>query len=226
MNTIDAIELLKKRYAVKKFDTSKKLSEEHLSFLEEVLRLTPSSFGFEPWKFVIVSDPDIRAKLMPYSYSNKQVVEASHLIVLCAKKHMQLSDVRAFLDRTVRYRSIPDSVRSQLQKSLSQVVLVSRLNGLLFGIPGLILGTRLFSEWTTKQVYVALGNLLTSCAHHGIDAAPMEGFSQRGYEYVLKEYISGYSPVVLCAVGYRASDDPFATMAKVRKEIEEIIVRV
>lgn len=222
----DTRDALDARYAVKKFDTTKKLSEEQLVVIEETLRLTPSSFGFEPWKFVIVSDEVIREKLFPYSRGNKQVTTASHLVVLCAKDHVGNADVRAFLERTMDIRGVKESVLTNLKKTLYGVVWARNLNMWTFGIPELIFGTKIFRQWQTKQVYIALGNLLSVCAHQKIDAAPMEGFSQRAYKKILGQVVEGYTPVVLCAVGYHAADDLFATMAKVRKTKEEVIVRI
>jgi len=222
-NTLDA---LNTRYAVKRFDTTKKLSEEQLLLIEETLRLTPSSFGFEPWKFVIVIDQAIREKLFPYSKGNRQVTTASHLIVLCAKNHIGNADVQAFLKRTMEVRGVKESVLANLKKTLYGVVWARNLNMWTFGLPELIFGTKIFRQWQTKQVYIALGNLISVCAHQKIDAAPIEGFSQRAYKKILGQVVEGYSPVVLCALGYHATDDSFASMAKVRKTKEEVIVRI
>ncbi len=226
MNLQDTIDALNTRYAVKKFDPTKKLSEAQVAFLEEVLRLTPSSFGLEPWKFIIIGDNDVRTELFKYSYHNAQVLDASHLIILCAKEHVYVRDVQAFLDRTVRIRNVDINVLSALRKTLFGVVLARNLNAWLLGIPELVFGTRIFRQWQTKQVYIALGNLISACAHQGIDAAPMEGFHQRAYKRILGNRADGYTPVVLCAVGYRASNDVFASMAKVRKEKDEVITRI
>ncbi len=222
----ETLDALNTRYAVKKFDRNKKLSEEQLSLLEETLRLTPSSFGFEPWKFVVITDEVIRQKLDPYSMGNKQVTTAAALIVLCTQDHVGNRDVRAFLDRTMKIRSVSETVLSGLKKTLYGIVWARNLNMWLLGIPEFIFGTKIFRQWQTKQVYIALGNLISVCAHQKIDAAPMEGFDQRAYKRILGEYMEGFSPVVLCAVGYRAKDDSFASMAKVRKTKEEVITRV
>lgn len=222
----DTIDALTTRYAVKRFDSSKKLSEEQLALIEETLRLTPSSFGLEPWKFLIISNQDVKNKLCVYSMGNKQVATASILIVLCAKDHIGNKDVREFLKRTMEIRQIKESLLVNLKKTLYGFVHARNLNAWLLGIPELIFGTKTFRQWQTKQVYVALGNLLSVCAHQKIDSAPIEGFDQKAYKKVLGDKIIGYSPVVLCAVGYRATDDSFSTMAKVRKTKEEVIVRI
>ena len=222
----DTLDALNTRYAVKKFDPTKKLREEQLVLIEETLRLTPSSFGFEPWKFVIVSDQTIREKLFPHSRGNRQVITAPHLVVLCAKNHVGNADIRAFLKRTMEVRGVKESVLANLKKTLYGVVWARNLNMWTFGLPELIFGTKIFRQWQTKQVYIALGNLISVCAHQKIDAAPIEGFSQRAYKKILDTSVDGYTPVVLCAVGYRAADDMFASMAKVRKTKEEVIARI
>lgn len=226
MNIQETLKALQKRYAVKKFDPTKKLTEEQISFLEEVLRLTPSSFGFEPWKFVFVRDEEIRAKLFPYSRDNKQVLDASHLIVLCAKEHVGTQDIQEFLKRTMDLRGVGEHVLRNLKKTLYGVVWMRNLNMWLLGIPELIFGTQIFRQWQTKQVYIALGNLITVCAHHDIGAAPMEGFNQQAYKKILGDVVDGYMPVVLCAVGFHSEEDPFASMAKVRKDKDEVVARV
>jgi nitroreductase len=222
----DTLNALNARYAVKRFDPTKVLSEEQLVLIEETLRLTPSSFGLEPWKFIIVRDQVIREKLLPYSQGNKQVITASHLVVLCAKNHVGNNDVRAFLKRTMDVRGVKENVLTNLKKTLYGVVWVRNLNMWTFGLPELIFGTKIFRQWQTKQVYIALGNLLSVCAHQNIDAAPMEGFSQKAYTKILGKTVEGYTPVVLCAVGYHAAEDSFATMAKVRKTKDEVITRI
>ncbi len=222
----ETLSALNTRYAVKKFDTTKTLSEEHINLLQEVLRLTPSSFGFEPWKFVFVTDPNVKQKLFEFSPKNSQVVDAPLLIVLCAKDYVGGQDVQDLVERTSRMRQIEVEKLSGFKKGLRNYTWARNLNAWFLGIPELIFGTKVFRQWETKQVYVALGNLLSVCAHHNIDAAPMEGFNQSAYNLILGEKIEGYRPVALCAVGYRSDSDKFASMAKVRKAKEEVIVEI
>jgi len=222
----ETLDALNTRYAVKKFDTTETLSEEKISFLEETLRLTPSSFGFEPWKFVFITDRNVKQELFKFSPKNNQVIDAPLLIVLCAKDYVGDRDVFDLVKRTMKIRQVSMEILSGFRKGLYRYVWARNLNTLLFGIPEIIFGTKVFRQWETKQVYIALGSLLSVCAHHKIDAAPMEGFSQSAYKNILGEKIKGYSPVVLCAVGYRDENDIFASMAKVRKTKEEVIVKI
>lgn len=222
----DTLNALNTRYAVKKFDSSKKLSDEHIELLEETLRLTPSSFGFEPWKFVFITDPNVRQKLFKFSPKNPQVVDAPLLIVLCGKDRVGNNDVVDLVQRTMKIRQVEEKVLGGFKKGLYRYVRGRNLNMWLLGILEFVSGTKVFRQWEAKQVYVALGNLLAVCAHHKIDTAPMEGFNQQAYKKVLGEKIEGYTPVVLCAVGYRAENDIFASMAKVRKTKEDVIAKI
>lgn len=222
----ETLDALTARYAVKKFDTTKTLSAEQIHLLEETLRLTPSSFGFEPWKFVFITDPNVKQKLFDSSMKNAQVITAPLLIVLCAKDHVGGRDVLDLVDRTMKIRQVEIGVLSGFKKGLYRYEWARNLNAWFLGIPEIIFGTKVFRQWETKQVYVALGNLISVCAHHKIDAAPMEGFNQSAYKSILGEKIKGYSPVVMCAVGYRDDTDRFASMAKVRKTHEEVIVKI
>ena len=222
----ETLDALNTRYAVKKFDATKTLSEEQISFLEEALRLTPSSFGFEPWKFVFITDHKVKQKLFEFSPKNSQVIDAPLLIVLCAKDYVGSQDVRDLVERTSKIRQIEVEKLSGFKKGLRNYIWARNLNAWFLGIPEFIFGTKVFRQWETKQVYVALGNLVSVCAHHKIDTAPMEGFNQSAYKIILGDKIEGYRPVALCAVGYHADNDKFASMAKVRRTQEDVIVRM
>lgn len=222
----ETLDALNTRYAVKKFDSTRTLSADQIHLLEETLRLSPSSFGFEPWKFVFVTDPHVKQKLSAFSMKNAQVIEAPLLIVLCAKDCVGRKDVVDLVERTMRIRQVEIGALSRFKKGLYQYMWARNLNAWFLGILEIIFGTKVFRQWETKQVYVALGNLLSVCAHHKIDAAPMEGFNQVAYKKILGKKIEGYTPVILCAVGHHADIDRFASMAKVRKNIEEVIVKI
>ena len=222
----ETVNALNTRYAVKKFDTTRTLSEEQMTLLEETVRLTPSSFGFEPWKFVFITDPQVKQKLFEFSPKNPQVIDAPLLIVFCAKDHVGSQDILDLVERTSKIIQIEVEKLSGFKKGLRNYIWARNLNAWFLGIPELIFGTKVFRQWETKQVYVALGNLLSVCAHHEIDTAPMEGFNQSAYKIILGDKIEGYRPVALCAVGYHAADDKFASMAKVRKTQEEVIVKI
>ena len=160
MNQTHILTYLNRRYATKHFDAIKKLSSEQLKTLEEVLRLSPSSFGLQGRGFVIVEDPDLRQQLLPYAWNQAQVIEASHLFVLCRRTDVNIDFVKHYVDVIATTRN----------QDLSQ----------LDGYKNMILGFLeakddiALAQWLTKQVYIAQGCLLSACAMLEIDACPME----------------------------------------------------
>jgi nitroreductase len=207
------LDSLRWRYAVKQFDATKKISDETWSALEESLVLSASSFGLQPYRFLIIRDPEIRARLLPHSWGQKQVVEASHYVVFAERTRMTESDIDAFLDLTAR-------TRGQAVESLK-------------GLRGMMTGSILspafqtqVPQWAALQVYIALGSLLTSAALLGVDACPMEGFVPAEYDQILDLRAQGYASVVCCALGYRASSDKYATLKKVRRTKSELITTI
>jgi nitroreductase len=229
MNYTEAHNALVSRYAVKKFDPSKKLTEEQLTLVEDVLHLAPSSFGLEPWKFIIITDDALKQKLYPYSMKNSQVRDASALVVLCAKEKLTKADVNSFIRRVASVRNIEESTLAGFKKVLHGFRVGKLMNSIFLGLPRYFTGVSgLATSWAENQAFIALGSLLTVCAERGVDACPMGGFHERKYKAVLSQHtnLEGYTPVVLCALGTRASDDSFAQFKKVRKEKSDVIVRI
>lgn len=203
------IEQLNWRYATKVFDPNKKLSQEQVDTLVEVLRLTPSSMGLQPWNFVVVEDPDLRDLLVPASWDQTQVRDASHLIVLCRKLRFEESDVDAYIEDLIK-------TRGETRE---------RVDGYLQMMKRFIakMGPDARNIWMEKQVFIALGNLLTACALLGIDACPMEGISKPDYDTILDFKDLGITTVVACPVGYRdVENDKYANYKKVRFPKEEV----
>ncbi len=216
MKTINSNQLLEQlnwRYATKQFDPNRKISASDWTTLEEALRLTPSSGGLQPWKFVVVTDPAVRAKLRPASYGQPQIADASHLVVFAAKNNFSEADVDAHLQNVARAQGVP-------VESLAQ------FRGMLVG--GIVRAqdeaTR--NAWARNQAYIALGNLLTSAALLGVDACPMEGFDRAQYDEILGLKDQGYSSAVIATLGYRASTDKYAEAAKVRFPREQIFAHI
>ncbi|HSI84450.1 MAG: NAD(P)H-dependent oxidoreductase [Candidatus Methylacidiphilales bacterium] len=206
------IERLNWRYATKQFDPNKKISPEEWTALEDALMLSPSSGGLQPWNFVVVADPATREKLVPASYGQSQVKDASHLVVFTAMTNFGEADVDAHLERTAKLRGIP-------LESLSS------FRGMLVGgiVHAMDLPVR--QAWAARQTYIALGNLLTSAAMLGIDACPMEGFVPDQYDTILGLKAKGLTSTVICTLGYRASEDAYAGLTKVRFAKEDTIIR-
>lgn len=213
---IDNEQLLRQlnwRYAAKQFDPQRKISAADWRTLEAALRLTPSSGGLQPWKFIIVTDSTVRAKLTPASYGQVQINAASDLVVFAAKINFSEADVEAHLENVSRIRAVP-------------LEALAPLRGMLVGaiIQGLDETAR--NAWARNQAYLALGNLLNSAALRGIDACPMEGFDRAQYDEVLDLKAQGLASAVIATLGYRQSTDSYASAPKVRFAEKEIFIRI
>lgn len=197
------------RYATKQFDPARRIGPDEWRTLEQALVLAPSSFGLQPWKFLIVENADLRAQLVPHSWGQRQVVDASHLVVFAVKDEVTEADVDRLIESTAALRGVPAASLEGYRK----VVL-----GFITDRP-----TR---DWSIRQVYIALGQFMTSAALLGIDTCPMEGLDPARYDEVLGLEGSGYSTVVACPAGYRAETDKYATLPKVRFPADEVIQRL
>lgn len=206
----DLLERLNWRYATKKFDSTKTIAADVWAALEDSLVLTPSSYGLQPWKFLVVTSPDLKAKLQPLSWNQAQVSECSHYVVFTIKKNLTAEHVDHFVARTAEVRQAePESLAGYRKVMVSDVI---------YGARSLSV-----NEWATRQTYIALGNFMTCAALLGVDACPMEGIEPAKYDAVLGLPEKGYATVVACAAGYRSEDDKYATLAKVRFAKSEVI---
>ena len=198
------------RYATKTFDSNRKIPAATWATLQEALVLSASSFGLQPYQFIVVKDPTTRARLMPHAWKQRQVVEASHFVVFAARTDMTEAQIDRLLARLVE-------VRGGSRESLAgyrQLMTGSLLGGKAdFRIP----------QWAARQAYIALGNLLTCAAMLGVDTCPIEGFAPAEFDKVLGLTAQGYTAVVCCALGYRSADDKYATMPKVRLPKAELV---
>jgi nitroreductase len=202
---------LRWRVATKKFDPAKKLSDAQWAALEEALVLAPSSYGLQAWKFFVVDDAALRAKLQPLSYGQTQIVDADKLVVFAVKKDFGAADVERYVERISEVRRLPISALDGYKKTM----LASA------GLP-----PEKVAAWLTRQVYIALGVFLTSAAALGVDACPMEGFDKDKYDELLGLPALGYNSVVVATAGHRAPDDAYATQAKVRFAKNDVIAHL
>lgn len=207
IETDDLLAALKWRYAAKKFDPTRKIDDATWAALEEALVLSPSSFGLQPWKFLVIKDPTVRESLVPLSWGQRQVADASHLVVFTVKHPLDTADVRRHIERTAEVQGIAPDVLAGFEKVVNDFL------GQPFDI----------RSWATRQVYIALGNFLTAAALLGIDTCPMEGLDPAAYDKALGLEGSGYYTVAACPAGFRAADDHSAARAKVRFKPEHII---
>lgn len=201
------------RYATKQFDPQRKISADDWAALEESLILTPSSFGLQPWKFVVVHNPALREKLVAVSWGQRQVVDASHLVVFAVKRNLSENDVVAYVNRISEVRGIPAAS--------------------LAGFKDMMIGSLFKARdaaarivWATDQVYIALGNFLTSAAMLGIDACPMEGIEPPKYDEILGLDALGLTAVVVATAGYRTATDKYAALKKVRFPKNDLVVNI
>ena len=174
--------------------------------------LTPSSFGLQPWKFLVIQDPGVRANLSAESWRQPQVTEASHYVVLTARTDLTSADIDAWIARM-----------AEVQGGGPETV--APLKGMIEGFAQ-AMSHEARHAWNIRQAYIALGQLMTSAALLGIDACPMEGISPAGYDHLLGLEGSGYATVVACALGYRAADDKYAGIPKARFDRSRVISHV
>jgi nitroreductase/dihydropteridine reductase len=206
------IDHLKWRYATKKFDPSKTLNPKKVDVLKQAFNLTATSFGLQTITMIIVSDKALREKLLPFAYNQNQVLQASHLLVICIQDNITDDDVDMLFDNTQAIRNTPDRILDPYRNNLKQMM------------KKMTVSER--QQWSTNQAYIALGNLMTVCAVEGIDSCPMEGFSADDYDRILDLKSKNLKSVLLLPVGYRANDDLFADFKKVRKTIEESTIEI
>lgn len=206
------LERLNWRYATKSYDKTKKISGEDWETLEQALILAPSSYGIQPYKFLVITDPELRAKLRPAAWGQAQITDASHLVVFAYKKTLTDADIEHFVDRIVEVRGIP-------RESLADY------ENIMKGSAQKAVSEGYIEVWNSRQAYIALGFLLQTAALLGIDATPMEGFDAAQFNEILG--LEDYSAVALAAVGYRdAETDWLANLQKVRFPADELIERI
>jgi len=198
------------RYAAKSFDSNKKIAAAEWDALERSLVLTPSSYGLQPWKFLVVMDPSLREQLKVASWNQRQVIECSHYVVLAQRMSVDEEYVDKFLQSIASTRGVS----------------LDSLAGFRRGIVGdVVNGPRslVIPEWSARQVYIALGNFMTAAATIRVDTCPMEGLDPLRYDEILGLKGSAYRTVVACAAGYRNPADPLGAAKKVRFSREELI---
>ena len=209
MNIIDS---LKWRYAVKKFDTNKELSEIQIETLKEAFNLTATSYGLQPLKLVIIKNKKIQEKLVPFSWNQQQILQASHLLVICIKDNYTTKEVENYFNLVQKIRNTPDAVINPFKKFLTAEIAKKTQEELYVS--------------NKNQAYIALGNLLTVCASQEIDSCPMEGFTPDKYDEILDLTKDNLKSVLVLPVGFRASDDYMKDLTKVRKNISDSIIEI
>lgn len=213
MSPITGTELtqqLKWRYATKKFDASRRIDPDTWAALEESLVLSPSSYGLQPWKFLVITDPELKAKLKPVSWNQSQVEDCSHHVVFLVRKDLGLPEIEHFVDRIAEVREVPRESLEMFRKYM---------------VGDLAEGPRAktINEWAARQVYIALGNFMTAAAMVGVDTCPMEGLDPLKYDQILGLEGTEWATLCACPAGYRSADDKYANLPKVRYKAEDLI---
>lgn len=198
------------RYATKKFDSSKKISASDLNTLLEATQLAASSYGLQPYKILHIKNPVLRTELRPASWNQPQIEEASDLLVFCAYEQLNEQHIDDYLTLVSQIRK-QDIANLKGYGDFMKTKLLERSSEDL-------------AHWTARQVYIALGFLLTTAAQMGIDACPMEGFEADQYTKILNLSGQGLTPIVLATLGYRSAEDDLAQAPKVRKPLDELII--
>ncbi|MFO0014257.1 MAG: NAD(P)H-dependent oxidoreductase [Planctomycetota bacterium] len=205
------LQALQWRYATKRFDPDRRIDDPTWQAIEQSMILTPSSFGLQPWKFVVIESREVKEQLPAISWGQSQPMDCSHMVVFASLRELTPEYVGHFLEEIARIRSTP----------------LESLDGYRKVILGFIEATRgTHSVWSAHQAYIALGQLMATAAALGIDACPMEGIAPDKYDALLGLNGSPYATRVACALGYRHPDDGYARNAKVRFHPDEVIVRI
>jgi nitroreductase len=201
---------LRWRYATKQFDSAKPISAETWKVLEESLVLTPSSYGLQPWKFIVITDAALKAKLLPHSWGQKQVVDCSHFVVFASKTTIDHEFIDENFRRTEEVRGAP----AEKMKGYRDMIVKNLVHDARAGD---------IQEWASRQSYIALGQFMLACALLRVDACPMEGFVPAEYDKILGLTARGLTATVCCAAGHRSEADKYATSLKVRFPVEKLV---
>ena len=209
MNTLKSLQW---RYAVKKFDENKIVPEEKINILKEAFNLTATSYGLQPVTLVVLKNKEIQQKLVEHSWNQPQVLQASHIFVLCVPDVYKEKFADDYFNLVKKIRNTPDEILNPFREFLTQNI-------------GMKSQQELY-DWNKNQAYIALGNLMTVCAMEEIDSCPMEGFTPEKYDEILGLKKMNLSSVLVLPVGYRANDDYMKDLKKVRKSINDAVLHI
>lgn len=198
------------RYATKKFDATKKISDKDLNILKEAIRLSSSSYGLQPYKVIIVENSELRAQIQPAAWGQAQIVDASHLIIFANETALGGDTIDSFLKNISETRNTPIEALSGYGDFMKSKILT--------------LSSEAKNNWTAKQTYLALGNLLNAAAELKIDATPMEGFVPAQVNEILGLDKLGLNATLIATLGYRHEEDATQHNKKVRKSHEDLFI--
>ena len=206
------VEGLKWRYAVKRFDSTRKLTKDQIDYLKEAINFIPSSYGLQPYKVLEIESKEIREKLKEAAYGQPQLTEAAHVFVFANFTDYNRDKVDAFIKLTAETNNVPEENSNGYR---------DMLNGIISSMT-----PEQVSTWNSKQVYIALGALLSAAAEQEIDAAAMEGFDKAKFDEILGLKAKGLTSVCIGAVGYRSPEDQNQFLKKVRKPMDQLFEKI
>jgi nitroreductase len=204
------IDNLQWRYATKKFDPTKKLTQEQLDLLMSATRLSASSYGLQPYKVAVVTNPEMRKKIQEHAWGQSQIADASHLFIFCPYRTMDEAYVDHFVELVAKERGMTvESLKDYRE------MMVGSMKGR---------SPEQLAAWMKCQAYIAVGFLLSAAAENQIDACPMEGFDPTHVDVDLGIVEENLTSAVIVATGFRAADDATASYKKVRFPNEELFM--
>ena len=208
-NILDALEW---RYAVKKFDDKASLTEQQILEVKNAFNLSASSYGLQPYKMIVVQNPDLKEKLVPASYGQQQISQSAALLVFAVRTDFGMDYIDQYFEDMSVKRQIP----------------LENLEGYKNFMKGSFANKSVeeISSWSVKQVYLTMGHMLASLAAMKIDACPMEGLDPNAHDKILDLEAKQLKTIVAMPIGVRATDDATASALKVRKDLSEIIVEL
>lgn len=200
------------RYATKKFDETKKVSQEQLKALLSAIQLSPSSAGLQAYRVIVVSDPKVKEQLREAAYGQQQLTTSSHVLVFAAETGLDSEFVKTYINRIAEIRGVDRSNLEAFESNINNNV--SNMDD------------ETKTTWNKKQSYIALGVLVSAAADLGIDACGMEGFDAAKFDEILGLKEKGLTTAVIAPIGFRAEDDHFSKAAKVRRPLEELFIHI
>ena len=209
---MNSIEKLTWRYATKKFDSTKKLSNSQIETLKNAFNLTATSYGLQPLKMLVISNKEIKENLQEFAFNQSQVSDCSHLLVICIKSDIDSTYVDSRFDLEKEIRGTSEETISDFRNFLKADIDKKSTSEI-----------ELFAK---NQAYIALGKLMTVCAFEEIDSCPMEGFIPQKFDDLLNLKEHALKSVLLLPVGFRATDDYMSALKKVRSSLDESIITI
>lgn len=204
------IEDLKWRYAVKKFDANKKVTDEQVKKILEAGNLTATSFGMQTYRFILIKDKKIMSQLAEYSWG-EQLKGASHLILLAACTNVDIDYVKEYTKLISKVRDVEPAKLDMHEK-------------IILGFLQTMKEENRKDEWAARQTYIVMGTLLAACAEAKIDCCPMEGIQKPKYDEILGLASKNLTTISALPIGYRSADDKYQDLPKVRRPLEDMVI--